>query len=438
MSENIQPSGRSVPVRRIYVDESLETEYAAAAAVDYRRAADPVVSFAENAVVLPLKKWKNGKSENVFAGGVIDEGGCFFTPSTHIHLLDGDTGSLKSGYEFDGSAVAEDAREVIYGGILYDHFGHALVESLNRLWYVLEHPEQTAPVVFLRETDKPLCPQVADMLSLLKLDGRLIFIARPTRFAKVTVPEQSGVLTGYYTDKFLKPFDAISTTVTAKPFDKVYLSRRKFKSGIKIYGEDKLERVFKANGYHIVYPERISLKGQIAYVKGAKEIACVMGSAAHLTLFAAPKTKLIVLERTEHINREQILINQAMDLDWYSVDANLNYLPVGHEFSPMLLGITDSAAEFFRDHGMHFDEREINRVSDRAVRRFCRAFFARYSSNKYNAQISGLAPVCAKRIGVCCKTAFLSLRERLFRKQTDGEFRVFTVFGFTFRKKRKR
>lgn len=438
MPEIFNRPEKFVPVRRIYVDESLKTEYAAATAVDYHRTAEPAVSFAEKAVVLPLKKWKNGKGETVFAGGVIDESGCFFTPSAHIHLLDGDTGSLKSGYEFDGNAVVEDAREVIYGGILYDHFGHALVESLNRLWYILEHPEQTAPVVFLRETDKPLCPQVADMLSLLKLDGRLIFVARPTRFAKVTVPEQSGVLTGYYTDKFLKPFNAISTTVTAKPFDKVYLSRRKFKGGIKIYGEDKLERVFKANGYHIVYPERISLKEQIAYVKGAKEIACVMGSAAHLTLFAAPKTKLIVLERTEHINKEQILINQAMDLDWYSVDANLNYLPVGHEFSPMLLGITDSAAKFFRDHGMRFDEREINRVSDRAVRRFCRAFFARYSSNKYNAQINGLAPVCAKRIGVCCKTAFLSLRERLFRKQTDGEFRVFAVFGFTFRKRRKR
>ena len=416
----------------------METEYAAAAAVDYRRTVEPVVSFSEKAVVLPLKKRKNGKGESVFAGGVIDESGRFFTPSTHVHSLDGDTGSLKSGYEFDENAVAEDAREVIYGGVLYDHFGHALVESLNRLWYVLEHPEQTAPVVFLRETDKPLCPQVADMLSLLKLNGRLIFIARPTRFAKVTVPEQSSVLTGYYTDKFLKPFDAISAIVTAKTFDRVYLSRRKFKSGIAMIGEDKLEKVFASNGWHVVYPEHLPLAEQIAYVKGAKKIACVMGSASHLALFAGKGTESVVLERTENINREQVLINQARELDWYSVDANLNYLPVGHEFSPMLLGITDSAAKFFHDHGMRFDERAVNYVSDRAVRRFCRAFFTRYSSNKYNAQINGVAPVYAKRIGLCCKTAFLSLRERLFRKQTDGDFRIFTVFGFTFRKRRKR
>lgn len=424
--------------RRIYVDASLTLAYAAAAAVDYRRAAEPAVHFVNNAVILPLKRQKNSRGENVFVGGVIDANGCFFVPSAHIHSLDDDIGSLKSGYEFDENGVVEDARSVIYGGVLYDHFGHALVESLNRLWYVLEQSGKTDPVVFLRESNKPIRPQIADMLALSGLGGRLLFIEQPTRFAKVAVPEQSSVLTGYYTDKFLKPFDAISAAVAAKTFDKVYLSRRKYKGGITMIGEDLLEKVFASNGWRVVYPERLPLGEQIAYVKGAKRIAYVMGSAIHLALFAAEGAESVVLERTEHINREQILINQARKLDWHAVEANLNYLPVGHEFSPILLGVTDCAAAFFREHGLRFDERSVNRVSDRAVRRFCRSFFARYSSNKYNAQINGLAPVYAKRVGLCCKTAFLSLRERLLRKQTDGDFRVFTVFGFTFRKRRKK
>lgn len=424
-------------VSRIYADASIVPSYQAASAVDYYRPARPDVSAVENAVVLPCVKRRDANGKSVFAGGVIDAQGKFFTPSSHIHSLDDDAGSLKQGYEFDGSSVVDDGRTVVYGGILYDHFGHSLVESLNRLWYVLERDGEETPVVFFTESGRSLCPQVAEMFSLLGLDKRLIFITRPTRFAKVVVPEQSGVLTGYYTDDFLTPFNAIRAAVRAKPFDKVYLSRRKFKGGIKIYGEDKLEKVFKANGYHVVYPEQISLKEQIAYIKGAKEIACVMGSAAHLTLFAAPKTRLIVLERTEHINKEQILINQARKLDWYSVGANMNYLPVGHEFSPLLLGVTDCVAAFFTDHGFKFDPKDVNRISDRAVRRFCRAFFTRYSTNKYNGALTGIDPVYVKRIKTCCSTAFLSLRQRLFRKQTDGDYRVYSLLGFSFKKRRK-
>ena len=154
--------------------------------------------------------------------------------------------------------------------------------------------------------------------------------------------------------------------------------------------------------------------------------------------FAKEGTKNIVLERTEHINKEQILINQARKLDWRSVSANMNYLPVGHEFSPILLGVTDSVAAFFKDGQMRFDSRDVNRISDGAVRHFCRAFFARYSSGKYNPQIEGLSAVYAKRTALFCKTAFLSLRQRLFMKRSDGLFRIYTIFGFSFKVRRRK
>lgn len=425
-------------VSRIYTDTSLFSQYQAASKVDYYRSGRSDMSAVENAVVLPCVKRRDANGKSVFVGGVIDAKGKFFTPSAHIHSLDDETGSLKQGYEFDCSSVVEDGRTVIYGGILYDHFGHSLVESLNRLWYVLDQDDKETPVVFLTESGRSLCPQIADMFSLLKLDGRLMFITRPIRFAKVIVPGQSGVLAGYYTDDFLRPFDAICAAVEAKPFDKVYLSRRRFKGGIKIYGEDKLEKTFKANGFKVIYPERLSLREQISYIKGAKEIASVMGSATHLSLFAKEGTKNIVLERTEHINKEQILINQARKLDWRSVSANMNYLPVGHEFSPILLGVTDYVAAFFKDGQMRFVSRDVNRISDGAIRHFCRAFFARYSSGKYNPQIEGLSAVYAKRTALFCKTAFLSLRQRLFMKRSDGLFRIYTIFGFSFKVRRRK
>ena len=424
-------------IKRIYIDSSLEEEHQNAHNEKFFRAKELSVDMVENHIVLPLRQERLGVKGAKFHGGIVNDKAEFYAPCAHIHDLTSEVGSLTDGYAFSSETVETDDRTVVWGGVLFDHFGHFLTESLNRLWYVIDHPEKAYPVVFVCEKDRAISASVRSLLALLGISGnRLILNDKPTRYAKIIVPETSSVLTGFYTKEFVSPYREMAKGIDAKPFDKVYFSRRKFHGGIKIYGEDKLENVFKKAGYKIVYPEQIDLKDQIAYVKGAKEIACVMGSAAHLSLFAAPHTKLIVLERTEHINREQILINQAMELDWYSVSANMNYLPVGHEFSPILMGITDSVAAFFTDHGFPFDLKEVNRISDRNIRRFNRSWLSRYSSLKYNSQLEHIPTVYVRRIRTFCQTAFLSLRQRLFMKRTEGEFRVWSILGFSFKTKR--
>ena len=424
-------------VKRIYIDISLEKDAVITHGRNYFQPRNLSVFEVENHIILPLRHERINARGSKFSGGIVTETMDFYAPCAHIHDLSNGIGSLKEGYSVDLSSVMTDERTVIWGGVLFDHFGHFLCESLNRLWYEVKHSDQKYPVVFICEKSRKISASVRSCLDLLGLTGdRLILIDRPTRFSKIIVPEASSVLTGFYTEEFVLPFHAIAEKVAPLPYEKVYFSRRKLKGGIKIYGEDRLEKVFKANGYKIVYPEKISLNEQIAYVKGAKEIACVMGSATHLSLFAAPRTKLIVLERTEHINKEQILINQACDLDWYSIGANMNYLPVGHEFSPILMGITDHAAAFFKDHGFLFDPQDINRIPDRFVRRFNLAWLSRYSSFKHNSQLEQIPPVYVHRLRLYCQTAFLSLRQRLFMKRTEGEYRVWSVLGFSFRTKR--
>ena len=322
---------------------------------------------------------------------------------------------------------------------MFDHFGHFLIESVSRLWYIVKNRESFYPIVFIKEKTKELSSQIIEFFKLLGVEKkRLVFIDKPTQFTKIIVPCQSGVFSGYYSDFFMLPYQAISAKIEAKNNNKIYLSRSKFKGTFSIIGEDKLEKSFKENGFKVVYPERLSLREQIAYIKGAKEIASVMGTATHLSLFAQKGTKNIVLERSEDIIYEQILINQAAKLDWYSLCANLNYLPVGHEFSPLLLGLTDCVAEFFKDRSFVFNEKDVNRVSNGAVKKFNRAFFARYSSNKYNGTLTGMDPVYARRIKTCCSTAFLSLRQKLFMKRSDGLFRIYTVFGFSFKVRRRK
>ena len=423
--------------RRIYTDPEIYQRYERAFSRDYFKSIAEKTDKVENAVVLPLKKRLDKEGKGFFLGGITDEKGKFFEPSAHIHDFKTETGSLKKGYPFDPNTVFCDPGTVIYGGILFDHFGHFLTESVNRLWFVVKNRNLSYPIVFIKEKNREVSSQIIEFFKLIGVEKeRLLFIDVPTKFSKIIVPCQSSVFANYYSELFLVPYQVAAAGIKAKSYERIYLSRRKFRTGITIIGEEKLEKAFKANGFKVIYPERLGLSEQIAYIKGAKEMASVMGTATHLSLFADKGTKNIVLERSENIVDEQILINQAAGLDGYSISVCQNFLPVGHEFSPLLLGITDHLGEFFNDRGFSFNQKDLNRVSDRAVQKFNHAFFARYSSNKYNGALTGIDPVYVRRIKKYCSTAFLTLRQRLFMKRSDGMFRIYTLFGFSFKVRR--
>lgn len=424
--------------KRIYAEEWQTKRYKEYAEHNYYNITSPTIETVTNGIILPAQKYKNEDDLTCFKGGVVDENNRFCENSKHIHEFGTELGSLKSAYEFDKNKLEIRNEKVIYGGILYKHFGHFLIEGTSRLWCAVSS-EEKLPVAFILEDNKTIAPQNLQFLEYLGITGdRLLLITKPTKFDEVVVPEQSGVIQGYYTDKFLLPFQAVTDKIQAKSEDRIYFSRRKFKGSIQLIGEEKLEKVFKDNGYKIIYPEKISLEEQVAYVKGAKEIACVMGTAAHLALFANRGIKSIILERTEHINREQLLINQAKELNWFSVSANMNYLPVGHEFSPILMGITENFAEFLTNHNYKFDIKQVNKISDRNIRKFNQAWFSRFSSKKHNPLIWGIEDIYAKRVGKYCTTAFLSLRQRVFLKRTEGAYRVYTILGFTFKVRRRK
>ncbi len=89
------------------------------------------------------------------------------------------------------------------------------------------------------------------------------------------------------------PFDRIVKRVEAAGYDKVYLSKNKWTGlDFQCFDEEKLEQAFRMNGYHVVYPEKMTLKEQIAVLKGASEIAAPAGTLAHNILFAHPPLEI--------------------------------------------------------------------------------------------------------------------------------------------------
>lgn len=255
------------------------------------------------------------------------------------------------------SCPDEKDETVIYGGYLFEHWGHFLVESTCRLWYVLQNADDKTPVVFgaAREPSKVFL----DFFELLGVADRIEFVYRPTRFKKVIVPEPAFLFCRQesISPLFLKPFDRIAERVTPAGYKKVYLSKSKW-SGLdfQCFGEEKLERAFKENGYRIVYPEKMTLKEQVAVLKGAEEIATTAGTLAHNILFAPDlgdkRRTLIILNRAPLPLPVQACLNQLRNVRCLSVDAF--YSPVETSFikGPFFWHITGFVRKAFQDLNM--------------------------------------------------------------------------------------
>ena len=173
-----------------------------------------------------------------------------------------------------------------------------------------------------------------------------------------------------------------------------------------------LEKVFKENGYQILYPEQMSLKTQISYIKGAKEIAGVIGTATHLEVFARMGTKSIILERSDTPIKEQALIHQAIQANWYSVGANMNPFPIEHSIGPVLLGITENLKGYANKCGMSINSDMIGYVKKSYARKFLKLYMQLYVQKNRNRELSKTAPLTAKRL-LALKSAFLSWRVKI-------------------------
>ena len=68
--------------------------------------------------------------------------------------------------------------------------------------------------------------------------------------------------------------------------ERLYVSRARLEVMGNIMFEDRIERLFEANGYEIFYPERHSLAEQVARYRDAHRIVTVEGSALHVIAYA--------------------------------------------------------------------------------------------------------------------------------------------------------
>lgn len=283
---------------------------------------DKQISFVclENAVVLPFLV---GEGE----GGVVDKDGKFqFNTTLNASFGDGS-------YSYDNEKIQYVERNAIFIGTLYSVFGHVITDDLKKLWFLHSELgkkllEEGADVVFITWHNQKLKPYVQHILSLAGVNLEAAkCIDVPTKYKHIYVPEDSLLYWGgklCYTNEYRKTIEKIEQKIPwdNKPIvDKIYLSRTALHDW-RDYGEKKVEKAFKGQGYMIVHPEQLTFEQQVSLYRRTKEIASTEGSLSHMFLFCRPQTKVVILKKANYVNEYQMMINAFSNVNAIYIDAN--------------------------------------------------------------------------------------------------------------------
>lgn len=284
----------------------------------------------ENGIILPLRKTEIPSTDAVYEGGVCDESFNFIAGYKRMNNEQYHNFECIRSYVVSEEEIKSVNEEVVFAGIAYSHFGHFLVETMNRLWWIIKNNINNKRVVFLKNNSFD-----SSFIKLIELTGikekNIIFLDVPTQFKKVEIPDQSLCYFSYYHQEYIYPYQAIMDNIVAGNDRKIYLSRTKFIKKDCI-NEEYFEDFYRELGFKIVYPEQLDIKEQISIVSGADEIVSTMGTVSHLALFAKKGAKIITLLRARnYFNTTQGMVNQAKELDYTFVDVTCNFLP--HRYS---------------------------------------------------------------------------------------------------------
>jgi hypothetical protein len=306
------------------------------------------VSIIENGIILPAKLVSDFTAE----GGVCDAEGNFI--DGHLSGLSVVGLSIVAAYQIK-EEINRVKETVVYGGFVYNHFGHMVIESLSRMWWFLENRDCGHKFVFISHNDSEHDNiKFIDYFLLLGLkEEDIILLKEPSKFDKIVVPRQSIIPYNGFKNKAKTIFNTIRDNVVPTHYEKIYLTRTKLSRRDTI-NEEYFEDYYCSIGYEIIAMEQLSIREQISIIAGAKHIACVSGSLQHHILFSQDGVNITLLNKLCYINPVVSWINQMRSATCTFIDVSMNFLPALACHSSYLLMPTAYWKQYVKDSGGEF------------------------------------------------------------------------------------
>lgn len=264
----------------------------------------PAVTVADGAHFIP-GGFDPGPEQPKFDGGLVySDGRPIEAALTHRK------GGKRVGglYQTVSVAPEQDVDEpIIYLGLLYNHYGRLLLESLSRAWY-LRQADPALKVVF-HSANAAQTGFATWVLALLEAFGvpesRMLKLNTPARLSRAIVPESLFEQMYAAHPEVVRPFRDVAARFAGdvQPTDQpLYLSRRLLSSRQRpIVGEVELEELLASNGFRIAHPETMTIDEQVRLINGHRNIFSSLGSAAHTVLFALHRPRLHLLANRDDI-----------------------------------------------------------------------------------------------------------------------------------------
>jgi len=355
--------------RHFYTRYSIKWENALLKVVPTQN--KPSAGIFKDATVLPLRKRKDLKCK-AFEGGVVNGKGLFVGGVQRSKKNFQLNFACTRGYKVEKPRYIDE--KVVFGGVLFGHFGHVIIDSSTRLWHFAENHGDGLKRVFVQTPETSF--KYGQFFDLAGMNWEII--NEPTQYREVIVPEEAywsndrghpvwlewwdflqkkALKTQNCTLKGRKKqdFDEISTLKTQNSHlkcRKIYLTRTQF-AGNDGINEAYYENYFKSIGFEVISPEKLPLDEQIAIISQASHIVCTMGTLAHMLVFARDGADVTLLLRSpSSVLPAQLIINQLRRFNWRCIDATVNPLPVSQSNGAFLYAPTPFFREFCSDSGL--------------------------------------------------------------------------------------
>jgi len=204
--------------------------------------------------------------------------------------------------------------QAVFGGSLFPHFGHLMVESTARAWWIFDN-DASVPLVLQFQSTLTVVPDFAHRL--FELSGMNVHVvAKDTaiRVGNLIIPEPALIERKQAHPKFLRFFDRIRDNVGAGGADAAYGTKlfvTRGKGVAQVFGEDIVATELQRQGYTLLDPTQTSLEDQVKAFAGATEIVGAIGSAMHGVVFASRAKRVAYLVRNAFASPTFPAIDQA-------------------------------------------------------------------------------------------------------------------------------
>lgn len=258
-----------------------------------------------------------------------------------------------------------------YLGVFTSCWGHCLLDGTRFLWPIalgvrgvlpagVRFVYSIAPLELKRCGSSDMLPNFRELLECAGVDpSRMVRISEPTAFDELLVADEVFKRTDdvwrshVFLPAAVEMFERLSEAAAPNalpPFRKVYLSRSKWRKNALDIGEARIGEAFSRDvGFEVVSPEGLSFREMVQLLRETKVLASTEGSLAHNAVFLPRGAELVLLEKINHVNQYQPMVNEMRDLDVTYIEANRTDHVVHRDLAwrgPFFMCITPSLAEF--------------------------------------------------------------------------------------------